>query len=125
MEFDKIVAIPANAEFMEKLRQAKAAKREHRYTKLPDVWRQVLAERGASAADYAIAWEVLALARFANPVVLGNEKVAELGFGPQARRKALKRFAEWSLVWLETRPGATPLIHVKWLAGRQPGGHGG
>jgi len=29
------------------------------YVKLPDMWRQVLLERGASAADYAVALELL------------------------------------------------------------------
>jgi hypothetical protein len=94
------------------------------YVKFPDMWRHVLRERRASLADWKIAIELLAMARFAEVVKLTNAKVADLGFGPATRRRSLKRLAKWSLIRLEPRPGKTPLVRVKWLAGRQPGGHG-
>ena len=93
------------------------------YVKFPDMWIQVLSERGASAADWAIAAALLGMARFAEVVVLGNEKTAKLGFSRYTRRRSLKRLASWSLIRLESRRGATPHVYVKWLAGRQPGGH--
>ena len=81
------------------------------------MWGELLCEKGASDADWAISWALLKLGRFApdRVVVLGNEKTAQLGFCPHTRRRVLKRLQEWSLIRLEERPGATPRIHLKWL----------
>jgi hypothetical protein len=95
------------------------------YVKLPDMWREELIRRRATAADWAIALELLALARWSYVVKLTNDKAAKLGFCPRTRRRVLKRLAEWSLIKLEVRRGRSPRVSMKWLAGRQPGSHVG
>ena len=63
------------------------------YVKLPDMWRQVLLERGASAADYAVALELLAMARFATTVKLSNIRTRQMGISRATRWRTLERLA--------------------------------
>ena len=91
------------------------------YVKMPEMWRQVLAARPATVADYKIALELLTLAKFSPVVKFTNERAAKLGISRQTKWRSLNRLANWGLIsWQQLRPGASPVIRVKWLAGRQP-----
>lgn len=92
-----------------------------RYTKLPEMWLQVLVEdRPATAADLKLAWWLLAQARFSPTVKVTNEAAAKLGFGRQTKWRSLNRLSEWGLIRIKKRQRKSPVVVVKWLAGRQP-----
>lgn len=95
-----------------------------RYTKLPEMWRQVLSARAISVADYKISWELLAKGRWASTVKLTNNEAAKMGISAKTRQRVIKRLARWGLIATERDPGKSPRINVRWLAGPQPGGHG-
>lgn len=90
------------------------------YVKVPQMWQQVLREKSAAGAEYTIALELLTLARFSPVVKFTNERAAKLGISRQTKWRSLTRLADWGLItWQQLRPGASPVIRVKWLAGRQ------
>jgi len=96
------------------------------YVKLPDMWRQVLLERGASAADYAVALELLAMARFATTVKLSNIRTRQMGISRATRWRTLERLTRWGLIKkFKVGKRKSPALRIDWLAGRQPGGHSG
>ena len=91
------------------------------YVKMPEMWRQILNGKPATAADFKIAWALLTLAKFSPVVKFTNERAAKLGISRQTKWRSLNRLANWGLIsWQQLRPGASPVIRVKWLAGRQP-----
>jgi hypothetical protein len=55
----------------------------NRYFKFPEMWRQVLIEQSATAADWVVAVELLNKAKFSRVVKFSNERAAELGASPQ------------------------------------------
>src|SRR5262245_49793912 len=91
------------------------------YTKLPEMWRQVLVEsRPATAADLKLAWWLLAEARFRSRVKVTNKVAAKMGLSRQTKWRSLNRLAEWGLIRIEKQKGKSPIVLIKWLAGRQP-----
>src|SRR5262245_1541193 len=103
-------------------REGGSMNRVNLYVKFPEMWRQVLNERPATAADWKVAVELLNRAKFSVPVVkLTNHACAKIGISPRTRLRSLNRLANWSLIHFRSRRRASPLITVKWLAGRQPG----
>jgi hypothetical protein len=97
------------------------------YVKVSDMWRETLAERAASGADYTVALELLAMARWGAAFVkLSNVRARALGVSPSARGRSLERLTRWGLI-KKTRVGRrkSPVLRIDWLAGRQPGGHVG
>jgi len=94
------------------------------YTKLPDMWKLVLRERGATAAEYDIAWELLSLARFSPVFKFSNVRAQQMGHSPATRWRALEHFTKWGLLKkVKIGRRKSPMLRVDWLAGRQPGGH--
>ena len=94
----------------------------NRYVKFPEMWRITLNARPATAADWKLAFELLNRAKFSRIVRLTNHTTAKLGLTTRTRQRSLSRLGAWGLVSVKNRPNASPLVTVKWLAGRQPGG---
>jgi hypothetical protein len=94
----------------------------NRYFKFPEMWRQVLIEQSAAAADWVVAVELLNKAKFSRVVKFSNERAAELGLHRNTKRRSLDRLAAWGLIWFRSRRGASPLVTVKWLDKRRPSG---
>lgn len=95
------------------------------YTKLPDMWLKVLrARRGqgetVTVADMAVAWELLAKAKFSPLVRLSNDRAAEWGLSRWTKTRALNRLARWGLISIERRHSRAWVIRARYLAGRQP-----
>jgi hypothetical protein len=93
-----------------------------RYFKFPEMWRQVLIEQRAAAADWLVAVDLLNRAKHSRVMKFSNERAAALGISPSTKRRSLNRLAAWSLIWFRNRKGASPMVTVKWLDKRQPSG---
>jgi hypothetical protein len=94
----------------------------NRYFKFPEMWRQVLIEQRAAAADWLVAVDLLNRAKHSRVMKFSNERAAALGISPSAKRRSLNRLAAWSLIWFRSRKGASPMVTVKWLDRRRPSG---
>jgi len=92
----------------------------NRYVKFPEMWRLTLNARSATAADWKLAVELLNRAKFCPVVKLTNHAAGKLGLSTRTRLRSLNRLAAWGLIIFNSRQNASPLITVKWLAGRQP-----
>jgi hypothetical protein len=90
------------------------------YVKFPEMWRITLNKMPATAADWKIAVELLNRAKFSRVVRLTNHACAKLGISRHTRLRSLNRLGSWGLIHFQSRQKASPLITVKWLAGRQP-----
>jgi len=92
----------------------------NRYVKFPEMWRITLNARPATATDWKVAIELLNRAKFSPVVKLTNHTAAKLGLSTRTRLRSLSRLGAWGLITFNSRQNASPLITVKWLAGRQP-----
>jgi hypothetical protein len=84
------------------------------------MWRVTLNARPATAADWKIAVELINRAKFSPVVKLTSHAAAKLGMSTRTRLRSLNRLGAWGLIHFDSRQNVSPLITVKWLAGRQP-----
>jgi hypothetical protein len=91
------------------------------YVKFPEMWRITLNARPATAADWKVAVELLNRAKFSpgGKVRLTSHACAKIGISRHTRLRSLNRLGSWGLIHFQSRQKASPLITVKWLAGRQ------
>ena len=94
----------------------------NRYFKFPEMWRQVLNEQRATAADWLVAVDLLNRAKHSRVMKFSNERAAALGLHRNTKRRSLDRLAAWGLIWFRSRRGASPMVTVKWLDNRRPSG---
>jgi hypothetical protein len=94
--------------------------RSYRYVKFPEIWWTVLKARPTTEADWRIALALLEKAKFSPEVKFSNEAAAKLGLSHDTKRRSLARLGSWGLIDYQSRQGSSPMVRVKWLAGRQP-----
>ena len=87
-----------------------------RYTKLPEIWRQVLLERKTPASVFKLAWWLLEKAKFSPKVKVSNVAAAKMRISPSTKLRALEWLAAAGLIRLETKNGTSPRVVPKWLA---------
>jgi hypothetical protein len=92
----------------------------NRYVKFPEMWVRTLSARPTTAADWKIAVNLLARARFCRTVKFTDTVAAKLGVSKRTKWRSLNRLAGWGLISLRQRNGASPMVRVLWLAGPQP-----
>jgi hypothetical protein len=95
----------------------------NKFIKFPAMWQQVLMEQQATSAEWRMALWLLGKARFCPLVKVTNVAMARIRISHATKWRALNRLAQWSLIRFEKmRAGSSPIVQVKWLAGRQPSG---
>ena len=91
----------------------------NRYVKFPEMWRITLNARPATAADWKIAVELLNRAKFCPVVKLTSHACEKIGISRHTRLRSLNRLGSWGLIRVQSRQKASPVITVRYLAGRQ------
>ena len=86
-----------------------------RFTKVPDVWFQCLADIRADGCTYRVALYLLREARWGQFVTLSSAALQKLGVSRNGKRSALRQLREVGLVAVEERPNKNPVVKVKWL----------
>jgi hypothetical protein len=92
----------------------------NRYVKFPEMWWRVLKARPTTEADWRIAIALLEKAKFSRVVRLTSHACTKLGISRHTRLRSLNRLGSWGLIHVQSRQKASPLITVKYLAGKQP-----
>jgi len=92
----------------------------NRYVKFPEMWWRILKARPTTDADWRIAIALLEKAKFSRVVRLTSHECAKIGISTRTRLRSLNRLGAWGLIPVRSRQKASPLITVRYLAGRQP-----
>jgi len=85
-----------------------------RFTKVPDMWFQCLADIRASGCTYRVALYLLREARWSTFITLSNAALQKLGVSRNGKRAALEQLRAAGLIAVEWRPNKNPVVKVRW-----------
>ena len=86
-----------------------------KFTKVPDMWYQCLADIRADGCTYRVALYLLRQARWSHFVTLSSSALRKLGVSRNGKRSALRQLGEVGLIAVEERPYKNPVVKVRWL----------
>src|SRR5262249_23355931 len=98
----------AAAATMESLRMRK-------FTKVPQIWQECLAETRADGGAYRVALYLLNKAYWGQQVTLSTATMQKLGVGRKGKRSALQQLRRAGLIAVEERPRKSPIVTVRFV----------